>query len=100
MQAFARIEGSHATNSIIPGYSFSSGGFGYDNFLPSASSSGAVAGSSSHNGIDGSDANDENGNAGAVSYQQQIDPKIGRRAEVEDLYAVPENYLEIEGAQR
>lgn len=87
MQAFARIPSSYSTNSVIPGYNFSSGGYGYEGFIqPSSSQPG------------GENDNHEAATA-STSNVADPEPRITRRAEVEDLYAVPENYLEIEGGR-
>lgn len=90
MQAFARIgspSGSSSTGGFnISGYSFSNTGYGYDGFIERPQT-GA-------NGADGQD--------GADRPQQQQQQARGpqqpvRSQAVEDMYAVPENYLEIEG---
>lgn len=83
MQAFARI-GSTSNNANgssggFSGYSFSNTGYGYDGFIERPQ-------------IDGQDGAPADPQAQARSPQQPV-----RSQAVEDMYAVPENYLEIEG---
>lgn len=86
MQAFARIgspSGSGSTGGFnISGYSFSNTGYGYDGFIerPQAAE-----------GQDG-DQHQHQQQARSPQPQQPV-----RSQAVEDMYAVPENYLEIEG---
>jgi len=90
MQAFARIPSSsnnappgQGGTTILPGYSFSNTGYGYNDFITSSSGSG--------NG----NASSSNEASGSSSGQGQP-PVAARSQAVEDMYAVPENYLEIE----
>jgi hypothetical protein len=84
MQAFARIGSpSNSANGStggfnISGYSFSNTGYGYDGFIerPQAAE----------------------GQDNPAADQQTRGPQQPVRSQaVEDMYAVPENYLEIEG---
>lgn len=98
MQAFARIPSSPGPSgtSLIPGYSFNSSGYGYEGFIQPKGQQ--EDGDEHGEGASGSQAQ------GLQEEQQQdVQPqdqqmKVGVRSQVvEDMYAVPENYLEIEG---
>jgi hypothetical protein len=103
MQAFARIPSSPGPSgtSLIPGYSFNSSGYGYEGFIQPKGQEGD--GDEHAEGSGGSQAQEP---ASTQDQQQQQQPqdqqmKVGVRSQVvEDMYAVPENYLEIEGALR
>jgi len=91
MQGFARIDsGSTSTNPWnIPGYTFSTTSYGYDGFDQPAGA-GAAGGPSG----DGQQQQQTQ-----PQQQQQPQPQVqtAQRSHVtEDMYAVPENYLEIE----
>jgi hypothetical protein len=93
MQAFARLPTSPTASgsgtSLIPGYSFNSSGYGYEGFIQPKGQHENGEGA----GEDGGAADQVEG--GGVEGQQM---EVGIRSQaVEDLYAVPENYLEIEG---
>lgn len=98
MQAFARIPSSPGPSgtSLIPGYSFNSSGYGYEGFIQ-------PKGQAEEEG-EGHDQGEGASSSSALTADQQQQPpqdqqmKVGVRSQVvEDMYAVPENYLEIEG---
>ncbi|CAD6588016.1 MAG: Sorting nexin-3 [Cyphobasidiales sp. Tagirdzhanova-0007] len=86
MQAFARIPSSNpsSSTSLIPGYSFASNSpFGFTDFIDAPG------------GRDGEQGNDlPNSPSGSQGESGQRTAQ--RNHQVEDLYSVPENYLEIE----
>lgn len=108
MQAFARIPSSPGPSgtSLIPGYSFNSSGYGYEGFIQPkgqegdgdehAEGSGGGSHAQAHEAASTQDHHQQQ------QHQQPQDQqmKVGVRSQVvEDMYAVPENYLEIEGAR-
>lgn len=101
MQAFARIPSSPGPSgtSIIPGYSFNSSGYGYEGFIQPKNQQGDGEDGQEHDGA--AATGDQQGVEGGASQPPQDQQmKVGIRSQVvEDMYAVPENYLEIEGVQ-
>lgn len=97
MQAFARIPSSPGPSgtSLIPGYSFNSSGYGYDGFIQPRSQQD----DGSEGGEPSSVSQQQQGGEGSSEHAAQGQQmKVGVRSQVvEDMYAVPENYLEIEG---
>lgn len=104
MQAFARIPSSPGPSgtSLIPGYSFNSSGYGYEGFIQPKGQEGD---GDEHAEGSGGGSHAQAHEAASTQDQQQQQPqdqqmKVGVRSQVvEDMYAVPENYLEIEGAR-
>lgn len=100
MQAFARIQSSSGPSgtSLIPGYSFNSSGYGYEGFIQPKGQQQQEDGDEHAEGSSAAHAGNHTDAQQAQQPPQDQQMKVGVRSQVvEDMYAVPENYLEIEG---